>query len=565
MAYTQGGSVFPAGFQRISDEPRQIFYDPFDASPDTTNLWTSTTGNSGVAAAVTAGVLSLGTGTVANGFSKIISIPTFKPVVPAWLGNSFAIALPDGAAPIANSYRFWGLFSSPASPTTIAPLTDAIGFELTTAGKLQLVVWAAGVRTLIADLSSSGTNKQPLDTAYHRYIVYYRTDRAYFYIDGIGDAQLVGSTSFQSPSVQTLATGLLTIGAATPPASNTQIQSTGLAVWDTGKNVTQLADGTFPFRKVKIGKNSGINVSGAVITGTSGAIAAAGTGTIGPLDVSEAGNVTFTVKNTVAASAWAGTPVLVFEQSDDNVSWAPLNTTRTDTGATSGTHSLVAGSASTSLMFDAALEGVGYVRCRVTTGPTTNGLTVVISSGGMPFSPSVSVVNNPSRYTYRASTAAVLVAVSGTAPFFVIYGSASKIIKVQSITISGLTAGNNSFIYTNINVAKYSTAPAAGTATALTKVPLDSANPAATASLVQVYTAAPTAGTKVGDIFGRRILMQSSTAATGTPLYDAKASCTFDSIQSAVLRGTAEGLACYFTVAPGQTGNMMVDVEWTEE
>jgi hypothetical protein len=138
-----------------------------------------------------------------------------------------------------------------------------------------------------------------------------------------------------------------------------------------------------------------VNVQGQSITGTNGSIAAAGTGTIGPVLVSAAGNVTFTVKNTIAANAYAGNPVLVFEQSDDNVSWGPLMVTRSDTLATSSTFTLNPNAASASLMFDAALEGVAQVRCRVTTGPVTNALTIVISPGGLPFAPSVSVIQQP--------------------------------------------------------------------------------------------------------------------------------------------------------------------------
>lgn len=137
---------------------------------------------------------------------------------------------------------------------------------------------------------------------------------------------------------------------------------------------------------------NGLPVVGANIAGTSGNVAAAGTGTIGGLDVSKAGNVTFILKNQTAGSAWAGAPVLVFEQSDDNVSWAPLTVVRCDTSEAKSTHIMGVGAANASIMFDAASEGVNYVRVRVTTGPATNGITVVIQPGGMPFSPFVTTL-----------------------------------------------------------------------------------------------------------------------------------------------------------------------------
>ena len=586
-------SIFPSTFLRTTDEPRQVFYDNFDSAPDTVNVWNSTQGSGGVAAAVVNGILSLGAGTLANGFSKILSIPSFKLPIPGWLGFSDAIALSDGASPTANVARYWGTFSSPAAPTTSAPITDGYVFEESTTGKLSAVVYAAGVRTLIADLSSSGTNVQPLDALYHRYLIYVRTDKTYYYIDGVGPSNLVATTNFQSPAIQTLGTGLLVVNGPTPPVSNIQIQCAGLAVWDTGKNATQIADGTFPWIKSTVKKGSTaavatdtaevvafhpssplpvganvigktgidqttpgttngvqvlvsalptgasqdgtdittptampsggvgirgwlsaiwtklngvldisdraarllgvigtganiigkvgvdqttdgttnavrllpettkvigtinlsaaqtlatvttvsavtaitnalpiganvigklsidqttpgttnlvqvggtlpagtntlgtVKVQGAALTGQTTGFAATITGATTGLDVSVAGNATFIVKNTIPATAFTGTPVIVFEQSDDNVSWGPLSVVRSDTNISLSTHTLPAGTANSSLMFDAGMEGVNWVRARVTTGTTTNGMTIVVQPGGMPFSPTVSSILN---------------------------------------------------------------------------------------------------------------------------------------------------------------------------
>jgi hypothetical protein len=256
---------FPAGFVRTSDEPRQIFYDPFDTALDTTNMWTTpTVGNSATLASVSSGLLTMATGTTASGWSKLFSLPTFKPPTPAWIGFSFAINLPDGSAPIANSYRFWGCGTMPTTPTTAAPLTDAVGFELTTTGKLMAVVYTNGTRTAVQDLSSTGNNKQPLDTSSHRYIVYVRTDKAYWYIDSL--ATPVATSNFQSPSIQTLPMSFLAVGGSTPPATTAQIQCNGATCWDTGKNATQLADGTYPWRKAQISSTGGLTV--AQSTGT---------------------------------------------------------------------------------------------------------------------------------------------------------------------------------------------------------------------------------------------------------------------------------------------------------
>ena len=138
-----------------------------------------------------------------------------------------------------------------------------------------------------------------------------------------------------------------------------------------------------------------VNVQGLALPSTSASIAAAGTGTIGPLSVGTAGNCTFTIKNTVSASPYAGNPVIVFEQSDNNVDWGPLMVVRNDTYAAQTTVTLVPNTAANELTFDGALEGISYVRARVTTGPVTNAMTVSINAGGLPFVNVISAVQQP--------------------------------------------------------------------------------------------------------------------------------------------------------------------------
>ena len=92
---------------------------------DTTTLWTSASAGGGVAPAQSGGSLTLGTGTTTGGTASLVSQPTFKPTVPAWLGVSMALIFADLAAPTANTYRYWG-FGSVAGTTTAGP-TDGGG------------------------------------------------------------------------------------------------------------------------------------------------------------------------------------------------------------------------------------------------------------------------------------------------------------------------------------------------------------------------------------------------------------------------------------------------------
>lgn len=259
---SSAASIFPAGFLRVSDEPTQQFYDPFDGTTfDSTTRWNApTAAGGGVAAAQTAGSLTIGSGTTGSGYSYITSQPTFTPTIPSWLGNSWANQFE--ASPTLNAVRFWGMGTVPGVPTTATPITNGYGWEIGTDGKLRAVVYINGARTVVADLSSSGTNKQPLDGNLHRYIVYYRTDRIFWYLDSLAASGLVASASFISPAQQTLSLAVVAVAGATPPASNAVFTSAGLAVWDTGKNNQTISDGQYPFRRVTI-KQASIGASGA--------------------------------------------------------------------------------------------------------------------------------------------------------------------------------------------------------------------------------------------------------------------------------------------------------------
>jgi hypothetical protein len=284
-------SIFPSGFIRVTDEPRQVFYDPFDGSIlDTTNRWLSpTSSGGGVAAAISVGNMTLGSGTTASGYSYLQSVPNFVPSVPAWIGYSFAISIEFPV--LNNANRFWGSGTSPGTPTTAVPITDGAGFELDTAGKLYAVVYTSGTRSQIADLSSSGTNVQPVDANFHRYIMYYRTDKIYWYIDAISTP--VATSNFQAPTVQTLPIKLAATASASAPAASRGISCTGLTVWDTGKNNTQLSDGTFPWRKATVKPASSSAVAGdtALVVALRDAVVVANTtdattlGTINATDI----------------------------------------------------------------------------------------------------------------------------------------------------------------------------------------------------------------------------------------------------------------------------------------
>jgi hypothetical protein len=176
------------------------------------------------------------------------------------------------------------------------------------------------------------------------------------------------------------------------------------------------------------------------------------------------------------------------------------------------------------------------------------------------------VIKSGGKATYRAATTNNVVAAAGASIFFVLAGSSTKTITVQRVIVTCPTL--TAVAYTSVILEKFSSAPTGGTATTLTKVPLDSSSAASTANLCQVYTAAPTEGTLVGAIGCQRSLFQATTAAAaGTPpdpiTWDFRNG--FGEASGVVLRGTAENIGLAFGAAPATAVTVGVEVEWIEE
>jgi hypothetical protein len=164
--------------------------------------------------------------------------------------------------------------------------------------------------------------------------------------------------------------------------------------------------------------------------------------------------------------------------------------------------------------------------------------------------------------TYRAATVATVTIATNNEAFFLIEGSASKDVVVEKITFSGGTL--TAVAYNSLVVEKFSTAFSGGTATTLTKTPLDSKYAAATANTCQVYTAVPTEGALVGTIACKRVLLESNTAAAGaTP---AIVEFDFSDLDGGgvVLHGVAQGLGLAFSTDPGSAVTAAVEVQWKE-
>ena len=411
------------GFLQTKMDPTTLMFDTFETL-NTTDVWTI---GGTVAPSGASGVLSVAPGAAVGASSYAQSKPTFIPGASAYLQPAILVQLEAGT--VTNNKRVWGLGLFATTPTIAVPLSNGIVFEVDGTGTLFGAVYSNGSRTLSVTLT------RPTDAATHRYQIAAKASRAYFEIDGVE----VGQIPFPNTSVAALA---MVIGsfndAATAPSAAPVLNSTLMGTADTGRNNTQISDGTFGWRKAQVGKSGGLSVKGASITPTSLLFPAGATNTIGPVDVSEAGNATFTVKNAAVNFAYGGSPVIVFEQSDDNLHWGPLLVVRSDTGAAITTVTLPANTGAGSLMFDCSLEGVNWIRARVTSPATTNDMRIIISPGGLAFMPSISVIQQP--------IAKGVQGVSGvTTQDLKDAGRVAKIINNDSVTIGSTSETSVSF------------------------------------------------------------------------------------------------------------------------
>jgi len=154
--------------------------------------------------------------------------------------------------------------------------------------------------------------------------------------------------------------------------------------------------------------------------------------------------------------------------------------------------------------------------------------------------------------TYSASAS---FANSGVGDLFCVYGSATKIVKVKGVRITGVNSATST---TEMGIIRRSTLGSGGGLTAITPVSSDSANPTVTGSAM-FFTSAPTPGTTVGRVRDRYITLPAA-AAGGvseglfqfTPYWD----------QPQVLRGTSQGI-CVNAASAG--ASWAIDAEWSEE
>lgn len=170
------------------------------------------------------------------------------------------------------------------------------------------------------------------------------------------------------------------------------------------------------------------------------------------------------------------------------------------------------------------------------------------------------ITDTPRYPTYGAAVVAATAAATAT-DIMCVSGSATKTVYVWQMQVTGIATTATT---TDLQTVKRSTANSGGTAVAMTAVPLDSADAAATAT-VYYYTAnAAALGTAVGSLHADKYTL---TAATGAPAntilpYNYG---TLGDTKPVVLRGTAQSI-CFNLNGVTPAGTVFSgDVHWTEQ
>jgi hypothetical protein len=140
---------------------------------------------------------------------------------------------------------------------------------------------------------------------------------------------------------------------------------------------------------------------------------------------------------------------------------------------------------------------------------------------------------------------------------FTITGSATRVVHVTRMALMTVqtSAGMNAWA-----LVKRSTANSGGTSVLVTAVPADDAFPAATATVRQ-YTANPTAGALIGNVWSGRV----AAPAPASAVTDSEVSPLTDRISPITLSGTADVLAWNFGGVALPAGlSVQASVWWTE-
>jgi len=232
------------GYLRVTNEPTALFTDSFD-SLDTTNKWTTkvSTGTT----TVVLGNLVMNSSTTAAAYAGISTQASFVPDGLNFLAEGMTVIIPNVIQ--ANTLRFWGWGTVPATPTVAVPTANGVGFELDGAGVLTCVIYQNSVKTNTASAGYTPTDNLPFYTAIAR-----RADRIDFYVNNTA----IPAATFLIPAldVATLPGYMMAVNGAVAPAAAAQLICTAFGIGTTGCNTEFISDPVNPQWRANVTKPS---------------------------------------------------------------------------------------------------------------------------------------------------------------------------------------------------------------------------------------------------------------------------------------------------------------------
>lgn len=199
------------GNLQVGGTPFPQFSDLFSAALDTTTNWT--TNNSGGTTATSAGSLVVSGTTTASQYG---GLSTKSPYTAAGVGTTgFAWTAYFNTLAVSNTVRCFGQYTSPATPTLAAPITDGYAFCLGATGAISAQVWSAGVMLSSTDVTAVA-GCAPSTTTPVAYYAQFRIN-AVFFGCGINSAAAVALNV--APANQSLPLSAYSIAGLSNPGS----------------------------------------------------------------------------------------------------------------------------------------------------------------------------------------------------------------------------------------------------------------------------------------------------------------------------------------------------------
>jgi hypothetical protein len=231
-------AITTEGALSVSMAPTPLLIDTFEGvTVDVTDRWT-TSGT--VPPTQVQGSMSVNPAATANATSALNSKTSFTFGTQITIGAT--IAFETGTTALGN-HRFFGVGTPPSVPgTAAAPLYDAIGYEIDTAGVFRASIFNAGTRIFTQVLAMS------TDGGSHRYGVVTRGDITYWFKDVF---DLPVASSFVSPASQLLPVRVHSLNSAAVTGTPTLVLN-GIGSFDQSRSAQGISDGTFPWRKARV-------------------------------------------------------------------------------------------------------------------------------------------------------------------------------------------------------------------------------------------------------------------------------------------------------------------------